>query len=55
MTGRPLFLLVDSTGGFIGRIAWINTSARNEWGEVSWLNSCWWGDLGIIRRLFGAQ
>jgi hypothetical protein len=55
MIGRPLFAKIDSTGGFIGRIAWTNKGPESHeaWGYVEWLDRCWWGELWIIRRFFG--
>jgi hypothetical protein len=55
MIGGPLFAKIDSTGGFIGRIAWTNKGPESHeaWGYVEWLDRCWWGELWIIRCFFG--
>ena len=51
------FFRVTSGGGFIGRIAWMNTDLKaperssNPWGETSWLPNCWWGEIGVVRLI----
>jgi hypothetical protein len=51
---RDLFIRIDDTGGFIGRIAWTNKDfvPQQKWGEVTWLGKCWWGELPVIRQIF---
>lgn len=54
---RDLFIRIDDTGGFIGRIAWTNKEfvPQKLWGEVTWLDQCWWGELLVIRQIFDCR